>query len=141
MDWSWRSYLHGLLSSPDLNPLRVSFEIYCKRNVVLRNRIEQGLRQIRETPGMMERVTRWTTRRVSSNARWSFRVIKIENSLCLINKDIFMWLFFIILRRTISSRSGCHKLRNTLYNGMISVSLAENCYEHSLLQMSDKCYN
>ena len=28
---------------------------------------------------------------------------------------IFIWLFFIIFRRTISSRSGSHKLRNTLY--------------------------
>ena len=29
---------------------------------------------------------------------------------------IFIWLFLIIFRRTISSRSGSHKLRNTLYN-------------------------
>ena len=28
---------------------------------------------------------------------------------------IFIWLFFTIFRRTIRSRSGSHKLRNTLY--------------------------
>ena len=62
------------------------------------------------------------TRRVQADARWSFRasfvkVIKTENSLYLMRQigHIFIWLFFIILRRTISSRSGSHKLRNTLY--------------------------
>ena len=33
---------------------------------ILRNRIEQGFRQIRETPGMIERVTRSMIRRVQA---------------------------------------------------------------------------
>ena len=85
--------------SPDLNPLDFHLWGHLKSIVyatsienaeILRNRIEQGFRQIRETPGMIERVTRSMTRRVQ--ARWSFRtsfvkVIKAENSLYLINED------------------------------------------------------
>ena len=53
--------------SPDLNPLDFHLRGHLKSIVhatsienaeILRNRIEQGFRQIRETPGMMERVTR-----------------------------------------------------------------------------------
>ena len=53
--------------SPDLNPLDFHLWGHLKSIVhatwienaeVLRNRIEQGFRQIRETPGTIERVTR-----------------------------------------------------------------------------------
>ena len=53
--------------SPDLNPLDFHLWGHLKSIVyatsienaeILRNRIEQGFRQIRETPGTMERVTR-----------------------------------------------------------------------------------
>ena len=53
--------------SPDLNPLDFHLWGHLKSIVyatsienaeILRNRIEQGFRQIRETPGMIERVTR-----------------------------------------------------------------------------------
>ena len=53
--------------SPDLNPLDFHLSGHLKSIVyatsiehaeILRNRIEQGFRQIRETPGMIERVTR-----------------------------------------------------------------------------------
>ena len=38
---------------------------------------------------------------------------------------IFIWLFFIIFRDTISSRSGSYKLRNTLYTYMYSYARGE----------------
>ena len=53
--------------SPDLNPLDFHLRGHLKSIVhatsienaeILRNRIEQGFRQIRETAGMMERATR-----------------------------------------------------------------------------------
>ena len=56
--------------SPDLNPLDFHLWEHLKSIVyatsienaeILRNRIEQGFQQIRETPGMMERVTRSMT--------------------------------------------------------------------------------
>ena len=65
MDWSWAA------RSPDLNPLDFHSWGHLKSIVhatliehaeILRNRIEQGSRQIRETPGTIERVTRSMTR-------------------------------------------------------------------------------
>ena len=59
--------------STDLNPFDFHWWGHLKSIVyatsienaeILRNRIEQGFRQIRETPGMIERATRWMTRRV-----------------------------------------------------------------------------
>ena len=100
MDWSWRSYWPA--RSPDLNSLDFHLWGHLKSIVhatsienaeILRNRIEQGFRQIRETPRMIERVTRSVTRRVQACLQtWSFRasfakVIKTENSLYLINED------------------------------------------------------
>ena len=91
--------------SPDLNLLDFHSRAHLKSIVyatlienaeILRDRIEQGLRQIRETPGMTERESNQmndkTRADLSSNARWSFRasfvkVIKTENSLYLINED------------------------------------------------------
>ena len=75
-----------------------TFKIYSIRNVDWKcwNRIEQGFRQIRETPGMIERESNQmndkTRASLSSNARCSFRasfvkVIKTGNSLYLINED------------------------------------------------------
>ena len=98
MDWSWPA------RSPDLNPLDFHSWGHLKSIVlatsiehaeILRNRIEQGSRQIRETPGTTERVTQMndeTRAGLSSNARWSFRasfvkVIQTENSLYLTNED------------------------------------------------------
>ena len=61
--------------SPDFNPLDFHLWGHLKSIVyatsiehaeILRNRIEQGFRQIRETPGMTERVTRSVTRRVQA---------------------------------------------------------------------------
>ena len=61
--------------SPDLNPLDFHLWGHLKSIVyatsienaeILRNRIEQGFRQIRETSGMLERVTRSMTRRVQA---------------------------------------------------------------------------
>ena len=61
--------------SPDLNPLDFHLWGHLKSIVyatsighaeILRNRIEQGFRQIRETPRMIERVTRSMTRRVQA---------------------------------------------------------------------------
>ena len=61
--------------SPDLNPLDFHLWGHLKSIVyatsienaeILRNRIEQGFRQIRETPGMIERVTGSMTRRVQA---------------------------------------------------------------------------
>ena len=66
---------------PDLNPLDFHLWGHLKSIVyatsiesaeILRNRIEQGFRQIRETPGMMERVTRSDDK---TRARWSFLCI------------------------------------------------------------------
>ena len=48
---------------------RLKFIIYAtliEHAEILRNRIEQGFRQIREAPGMIERVTRSMTRRVQA---------------------------------------------------------------------------
>ena len=89
--------------SPDLNPLdfhlwghlkSIVYATLIENAEILRNRIEQSFRQIRETPEMVKRGTRSMTRRadLSSNARWSFRasfvkVIKTENSLYFINED------------------------------------------------------
>ena len=88
--------------SPDLNPLdfhlrgRLKSIVHAtsiENSEILRDRIEQGFRQIRETAGTMERVTRSMTRRVQACLqRWSFRasfakVIKTESSLCLVNED------------------------------------------------------
>ena len=64
--------------SPDLNPLdfhlrghlkSIVYATSIKNAEILRNRIEQGFRQIRETPGMIERVTRSMTRRVQACLR------------------------------------------------------------------------
>ena len=61
--------------SPDLNPLDFHLWGHLKSIVyatsienaeIPRNRIEQGSRQIRETPGMTERVIRSMTRRVQA---------------------------------------------------------------------------
>ena len=61
--------------SPDLNPLDFHLWGHLKSIVyatsiehaeILRNRIGQGFRQIRETPGMIERVARSMTRRVQA---------------------------------------------------------------------------
>ena len=56
--------------SPDLNPLdfhlwgHLKSIVHAARSIehaeILRNRMEQGFRQIRETPGMIERATRST---------------------------------------------------------------------------------
>ena len=89
--------------SPDLNPLDFHLWGHLKSIVyatsienaeILRDRIEQGFRQIRETPGMIERdqINDKTRADLSSNATWSFReffvkVIETENSLHLINED------------------------------------------------------
>ena len=64
-----------MLTSPNLNPLDFHLWGYLKSIVyatsienaeILRNRIEQGFRQIRETSGIIERVTRSMTRRVQA---------------------------------------------------------------------------
>ena len=91
--------------SPDLNPLDFHLWGHLKSIVyatsienaeVLRNRIEQGkFRQIQETPGMnreSNQINDETRAGLSSDAKWSFRasfvkVIKIENSLYLVNED------------------------------------------------------
>ena len=90
--------------SLDLNPLDFHLWEHLKSIVyatsienaeILRNRIEQGFRQIRETPGMIERVTRPMTRRMQACLRiqdghffTSFaKVIKTESSLHLTNED------------------------------------------------------
>ena len=61
--------------SPDLNPLdfhswehlkSIVYATSIENAEILRNRIEQGFRQIRETPGMTGRVTRSMTRRVQA---------------------------------------------------------------------------
>ena len=52
---------------------------------------------------------------------------------------LFMWLFFIIFRRTISSRSGCHKLRNTLYVVSIRVMSDTFVLSHMSLWSIIKC--
>ena len=61
--------------SPDLNLIDFHLWGHLKSIVyatsienaeILRNRIEQGFRQIRETPGMIEIVTRSMTRRVQA---------------------------------------------------------------------------
>ena len=61
--------------SPDLNLLDIHLWGHLKSIVyatsvekaeILRNRIEQGFRQIQETPGIIERVTRSMTRRVQA---------------------------------------------------------------------------
>ena len=82
--------------SPDLNPLDFHLSGHLKSIVyatsiehaeILRNRTEQGFRQIRETPGM---TARWMTRRVQAGGHFfaSFaNVIKTDNSLYLINED------------------------------------------------------
>ena len=53
--------------SPDFNPLdfhlwghlkSIVYATSIEHTEILRNRMEQGFRQIRETPGMIERVTR-----------------------------------------------------------------------------------
>ena len=60
---------------------------------ILRNRIEQGFRQIRKRNDRESNQMNDKTRAgLSSNARWSFRAsfvkaIKTENSLYLINED------------------------------------------------------
>ena len=109
--------LHGLLVAPDLNPLDFHLWRHLKSIVyatsiehaeILRNRIEQGFRQIRETPGMIERVTKSMTRRVQACLQMqgghffaSFvKVIKTENSLYLINEDrqdIYLYDFFSLV--------------------------------------------
>ena len=90
--------------SPDLNPLDFHLWRHLKSIVyatsiehaeILRDRIEQGFRQIRETPGTIERATRSLTRRVQACLRMqgghffaSFvKVIKTESSLYLIDED------------------------------------------------------
>ena len=40
---------------------------------------------------------------------------------------IFTWHFFIIIRRTISSRSGSHRLPNTLYIPIVVDLFTDNC--------------
>ena len=85
--------------SLDLNPLDFHLWGHLKSIVyamieILRNRIEQGFRQIRETPGTTERVTRSMTRLQAclqmqgGHFEVSFvKVIKTESSLYLINED------------------------------------------------------
>ena len=70
MDWLWRSYsacsFSGFESIKFLFVETLKSIVYAKlieNAELLRNRIEQGFRQIRETPGMIERVTRSMTRR------------------------------------------------------------------------------
>ena len=93
--------------SPDFNPLDFHLWGHLKSIVhatsiehaeILRNRIEQGFRQI-QTPEMMERVTRSQDAcRLSSHFFASFvKVIKTENSLYLINEDrqnMYLYDFF-----------------------------------------------
>ena len=66
--------------------------------------MEQRFRQIRETPGMIERVTRLMTKRVQACLQMqgghffaSFvKVIKTENSLYLINEDrTYIYMTFL----------------------------------------------
>ena len=57
--------------SPDLNPFSfvgksIVYTTSIENAEILRNRIEQDFRQIRETPGVIERVTRSMTRRVQA---------------------------------------------------------------------------
>ena len=57
--------------SPDLNPLdfhlkSIVYATSIENAEILRNRIEQGFRQIRETPETIERVTRSMTRPVQA---------------------------------------------------------------------------
>ena len=90
--------------SPDLNPLyfhlwrhlkSIAYATSIENAEILRNRIEQGFRQIpRNTRNDREsnQINDKTRAGLSSNARWSFRasfvkVIKTENSLYLINED------------------------------------------------------
>ena len=73
--------------SPDLNPLDFHLLGHLKSIVhatsienaeTLRDGIEQGFRQIRETPGTIEKSNQMndkTRARLSSNATWSFHCI------------------------------------------------------------------
>ena len=111
---------------PDLYPLDFHLWGHLKSIVhatsiehaeILRDRTEQGFRQIRETPGTIERVTRWMTRRVQAclqmqggqfssifcQSDWNRKFIVSHKRRQI--GHILIRLFFIIFRRTISSRS------------------------------------
>ena len=92
--------------SPDLNPLdfhswehlkSIVYATSIEHAEILRNKIERGFRQIRETPGTIERVTKSMTRRVQACLQMQDHffasivkesiVMKTEDSLYLINED------------------------------------------------------
>ena len=114
-----------------------TFKIYCIRNIDWKcwnatkwNRARLPTNSINTRNDRESKINDKTRAGLSSNAKWPFRAsfVKVINNkngkiiICHKRRQIehifiILWPFFIIFRRTISSRSGInpYRLRNILY--------------------------